>query len=123
MHGTGLSAVNAFTAHREWATRPPDERFTSVQALYEAARTRRDGLHGARATRRRFDLSSSTNSDAPAHDVLPTALVVRASCGGRPPPGQQDPDEPPRRSADGTSPAADGRDRSRTTHTRKEKTA
>ena len=41
MHGTGLSAVNAFTAHREWATRPPDERFTSVQALYEAARTRR----------------------------------------------------------------------------------
>ena len=41
MHGTGLSAVNAFTAHREWATRPPDERFTSVQALYDAARTRR----------------------------------------------------------------------------------
>ena len=43
MHGTGVSTVNAFTAHREWATRPPDERFDSVQALYEAARTRRIG--------------------------------------------------------------------------------
>ena len=41
MHGTGVSTVNAFTAHREWATRPPDERFDSVQALYDAARTRR----------------------------------------------------------------------------------
>jgi hypothetical protein len=43
MHGTAVSTVNAFTAHREWATRPPDERFNSVQALYEAARTRRIG--------------------------------------------------------------------------------
>jgi len=43
MHGTGVSTVNAFTAHREWATRPPDERFNSVQALYEAARIRRIG--------------------------------------------------------------------------------
>ena len=41
MHGTGVSTVTAYTAHREWATRPPDERFDSVQALYEAARTRR----------------------------------------------------------------------------------
>src|SRR5690606_21552562 len=43
MHGTAVSTVNAFTAHREWATRPPDERFQSVPALYEAARTRRIG--------------------------------------------------------------------------------
>jgi hypothetical protein len=41
MHGTGVSTMTAYTAHREWATRPPDERFDSVQALYEAARTRR----------------------------------------------------------------------------------
>ena len=43
MQSTGLSAVTAYTGHREWATRPPDERFTSVSALYEAARTRRVG--------------------------------------------------------------------------------
>ena len=43
MHGTSVSTVNAFTAHREWARRPPDERFQSVQALYEAARIRRIG--------------------------------------------------------------------------------
>jgi hypothetical protein len=29
------------TRHREWATRPPDERYASVHALYEAARARR----------------------------------------------------------------------------------
>jgi hypothetical protein len=41
MQSTGLSAVTAYTAHQEWAIRPPDERFTSVSALYEAARARR----------------------------------------------------------------------------------
>jgi Domain of unknown function (DUF932) len=42
MNGTGVSAVTAYTAHREWASRPPDERYASVDALYEAARARRD---------------------------------------------------------------------------------
>ena len=41
MHGIGVSTVTAYTAHKEWATRPPDERFDSVRTLYEAARTRR----------------------------------------------------------------------------------
>src|SRR5207245_3739791 len=44
MTGISVSAVTAYTAHREWATRPPDERFASVHALYEAARARRDRL-------------------------------------------------------------------------------
>ena len=33
-----------YTAHREWATRPPDERYARVHALYEAARRRRSRL-------------------------------------------------------------------------------
>ena len=33
MHGIGVSTVTAYTAHKEWATRPPDERFASVHAL------------------------------------------------------------------------------------------
>src|SRR5512145_3154987 len=41
MNGIGVSAVNAYTAHREWASRPPDERYASVHALYEAACARR----------------------------------------------------------------------------------
>jgi hypothetical protein len=41
MTGRSVSAVSAYTAHREWASRLPDERFTSVQTLYEAARARR----------------------------------------------------------------------------------
>ena len=41
MIGTRVSAVTAYTAHRDWASRPPDERFASVHALYDAARARR----------------------------------------------------------------------------------
>src|SRR3982751_198137 len=40
MTGTRVSAVTAYTAHREWASRPPDERYASVHALYDAARAR-----------------------------------------------------------------------------------
>ena len=42
MQGLGMSAVTAYTAHREWANRPPDERYASVEALHEAARARRE---------------------------------------------------------------------------------
>jgi len=41
MQSIGVSAVTAYTAHKEWATRPPDERYASVSALYDAARARR----------------------------------------------------------------------------------
>jgi hypothetical protein len=41
MQSTGLATVTALTAHREWASRPPDERFATVSSLYEAARARR----------------------------------------------------------------------------------
>src|SRR5204863_6130461 len=44
MTGISVSAITATTAHREWASRPPDERFASVHALYEAARARRQRL-------------------------------------------------------------------------------
>jgi hypothetical protein len=43
MTGTTASTITALSAHREWATRPPDERFASVHALHEAARARRLG--------------------------------------------------------------------------------
>jgi hypothetical protein len=39
-----VSAITATTAHREWAARPPDERFASVHALYDAARARRQRI-------------------------------------------------------------------------------
>src|SRR5258708_8618647 len=41
MNGIGVTAVPAYTAHRDWASRPPDERYASVHALYDAARARR----------------------------------------------------------------------------------
>ena len=44
MTGRSVSAVTASTAHREWAARPPDERFASVHALYAAARARRQRI-------------------------------------------------------------------------------
>ena len=44
MTGSSVSAVTAYTAHREWASRPPDERYASVHALYEAARSAVEAL-------------------------------------------------------------------------------
>src|SRR6184192_588802 len=44
MTGRSVSAVTAYTAHREWASRPSDERYASVHTLYEAARARRQQL-------------------------------------------------------------------------------
>jgi hypothetical protein len=64
MQSTGLSAVTAYTAHREWATRPPDERFASVSALYEAARVRRAG------TEERTIETNQVRTEAEADDTL-----------------------------------------------------
>ena len=44
MTGTSVSAVTAYSAHREWASRPPDERYASVHALFDAARERRNRI-------------------------------------------------------------------------------
>jgi hypothetical protein len=64
MHGTGVSTVNAYTAHQQWVTRPPDERFASVQALYDAARTRRQ-----RTEERPID-TADFGTDAISDDLL-----------------------------------------------------
>lgn len=54
MTGSGVSAVCATTAHREWATRPPDERFDSVPALHQAACARRNRLEERTIATRTF---------------------------------------------------------------------
>jgi len=64
MNGTGVSAVTAYSAHREWASRPPDERYASVQALYDAARDRR-----ARTEAHAID-TIDLRTDAVASDAL-----------------------------------------------------
>ena len=71
MQSTGLSAVTAYTAHREWATRPPDERFASVSVLHEAARARR-----AR-TEERIAETYQVRTDAETDE----ALVLREKSG------------------------------------------
>ena len=64
MQSTGVAAVTAFTAHREWASRPPDERFASVSSLYEAARIRRE------RTEERIIETSQIRTEAPTDDAL-----------------------------------------------------
>jgi hypothetical protein len=71
MQSTGLSAVTAYTAHREWATRPPDERFASVSALYEAARARRVGSEERAIETNQFRTQAEADDD----------LVLRDSSG------------------------------------------
>jgi hypothetical protein len=69
MTGIGVSAVTAYTAHREWATRPPDERYASVQALYEAARDRRD----------RIEERTIATGDFRTEAIAPDALTFETS--------------------------------------------
>jgi hypothetical protein len=71
MTGSRVSAVTAYTAHREWATRPPDERYASVHALYEAARARR-----ARIEERPIETGAFKTEALDSDD-----LVIRESSG------------------------------------------
>jgi hypothetical protein len=64
MNGIGVSAVTAYTAHQEWASRPPDERYASVQDLYDAARARR------RRTEERTIETVALRTEAVASDAL-----------------------------------------------------
>src|SRR5688572_15016186 len=66
MHGTSVSTVTAYTAHREWATRPPDERYASVHALAEAARARRH----------RTDARITETVDLHVQALAPDALAI-----------------------------------------------
>ena len=85
MHGLGVSTVTAYTAHREWATRPPDERYASVQALYEAARAtthpHRRARHRDRATSgpRRWPTDALALRDASGRHGRIDALELRAA--------------------------------------------
>src|SRR4029077_6468479 len=64
MTGTRVSAVTAYSAHREWAARPPDERYASVPALYEAARARRLRLEERGTT------TVALTTEALDHDIV-----------------------------------------------------
>ena len=63
MNGTGVSAVTAYTAHREWASRPPDERYDSVATLHEAACARRNRIEERTIETRAFR-TEAVDSDA-----------------------------------------------------------
>jgi hypothetical protein len=68
MQSTGLSAVTASTAHREWATRPSDERFASVSALYDAARARRLAAEERVIETNQFRTEADTHDDLVLHE-------------------------------------------------------
>jgi len=77
MHGTGVSTMTAYTAHREWARRPPDERFDSVQALYEAARIRRSRTEERRIHTVDFGTQAASDDELALRDPSgrPAALT------------------------------------------------
>ena len=82
MTGISVSAITATTAHREWASRPPDERFASVHALYEAARARRQRID--ERTINTGDVRTEADDDAlvlrppaPANAVADVGAAVR----------------------------------------------
>lgn len=77
MNGIGVSAVTAYTAHREWATRPADERYDSVSALHAAACARRNRLEERTIETRAFRTETAPNDALVLHDASdrPAALT------------------------------------------------
>lgn len=69
MNGSGVSAVSAYTAHREWATRPADERFDSVAALHAAACARRSRLEERTIETPTFRTEAVTHDALVLHDA------------------------------------------------------
>src|SRR5215210_3665047 len=68
MTGRSVSAVTAYTAHREWASRPPDERYASVHALYEAARARRSRIEERPIETGTFRTEALSSDDLVLHE-------------------------------------------------------
>src|ERR1700730_11686957 len=74
MTGISVSAVTAYTAHREWASRPPDERFASVHALFDAAprRPRRPEGHPPATAEGRTAAGRAAANPAPRSEAPPS---------------------------------------------------
>jgi hypothetical protein len=80
MTGTTASTITALSAHRERATRPPDERFASVHALHEAARARRLGTMERRIETGALGTTAVTDDELALRDpVHGTAPLTRWS--------------------------------------------
>ncbi|MEI6667492.1 MAG: hypothetical protein WCP29_04985, partial [Acidobacteriota bacterium] len=69
MNGTGVSAVTAYTAHREWASRPADERYDSVAALHAAACARRNRIEERTIETREFRTEAVASDAIVLHDA------------------------------------------------------
>jgi hypothetical protein len=80
MTGTTASTITARSAHREWATRSPDERLASVHALHEAARARRLGTMERRIDAGALGTMAVTDNElALRHPVYGTAPLTHWS--------------------------------------------
>jgi hypothetical protein len=69
MQSIGVSAVTAYTAHREWATRPPDERYASVSGLYDAALARRVRTEEREVETSKFCTEAESNDALVLHEA------------------------------------------------------
>jgi hypothetical protein len=76
MTGTSVSAVTAYSAHREWAVRPRDERYASVHALYEAARARRLRLEECNTQSVQLRTEALDTDDVVLHDSPDRAATL-----------------------------------------------
>src|SRR5438874_2820881 len=76
MTGSSVSAVTAYTAHREWASRPPDERYASVHALYDAARARRVRIEERPIETGTFRTEADDTGDLVIHETSGRAAAL-----------------------------------------------
>ncbi len=73
--------TNLYDAHRQWAIRPPDERFDSLESLYAAVNARRHASHEQVRTVREIDIKTLGDGALAINGATPPAMLTNWSFG------------------------------------------
>lgn len=73
--------TNLYDAHRQWAVRPPDERFDSLESLYQAVNSRRHASHEQVRTVKEIDIKTLGEGSLAINGATPPAMLTNWSFG------------------------------------------
>ncbi len=73
--------TNLYDAHRQWAIRPPDERFDSLESLHKAVNSRRTASHEEVRSIMNIDIKTVGGGELAVNGGTPPALLTNWSFG------------------------------------------
>jgi hypothetical protein len=76
--------TNLYEACHQWATRPPDERFPSLEAIYGFVRRRRDGSSEESRSLAHVDVKLAPDGNLGVNGESPLASFTNWSFGNSP---------------------------------------